>query len=93
MDSLLAAIMLGLVVTPAMGNMRARRSTSATLAVSRYSSMMFPLQFQFMLQQAGDSVGRGGVNQRVTEFFVHDAASEARENAHVLIARSVFVQG
>ena len=46
-----------------------------------------------MLQQAGDSVGRGGVNQRVTEFFVHDATSEARENAHMLIARSVFVQG
>ena len=46
-----------------------------------------------MLQQAGDSVGSGGVNQRVTEFFVHDAASEARENAHMLIARSVFVQG
>ncbi|SUH40648.1 Uncharacterised protein [Salmonella enterica subsp. enterica] len=37
-----------------------------------------------MLQQAGDSVGGSGVNQRVAEFFVHDAAGQARENTHML---------
>lgn len=45
-----------------------------------------------MLQQAGDSVGGSGVNQRVAEFFVHDAAGQARENTHMLVARGVFVK-
>lgn len=45
-----------------------------------------------MLQQAGDSVGRGGVNQRVTEFFMHNAPCQTRENSHMLVARGVFVE-
>ena len=50
-DSRLAAMMLGLVVTPARGKTRARRSTSATLAVSRYSSIIFP-RFRVLIRVA-----------------------------------------
>jgi hypothetical protein len=93
MDSRLAAMMLGLVVTPAMGKCAPDVQLPPRWRYPDTVPLLFlVLSSNSCCSREAIASPEAGVNQRVAEIFMHDAAGQAGENTHMLIARGVFVQ-